>query len=386
LQESILKLFAACSIWLLLLSSLVQANVVWDKEINEFKTSYSIEHTNNLFNQTSNQITDSAGRLSANYKLLKLFEGFAVSLPISLSQKSYLEQSQLNAIDYSITPDIHVFISDQTSIDLILNKSKNETLSGQEGAEFVDPSHSLITLNNESAKFNLNFGRDHKSRFIDLSFGFNKSEQKSKETKLSNNDTLTVISTYGHQVNEDTYILVNAKMSQSKRANDKTDLQEFGLGFLTSLGGSHKLNVVAGMFKRKKDASSDGKFWRASDTWLISEQNEMNISTSQNSEISFANDTLTQLNTEYKVNWSHKLSKNHLLNLILQRKKQKFEQIFREYNKDLVSISWAWLMIEGLKLESDVQFHKITDSFSNLKDNDIKIDQLSVNMALEYTW
>jgi len=381
-----LKLFAACSIWLLLLSSLVQANVVWDKEINEFKTSYSIEHTNNLFNQTSNQITDSAGRLSANYKLLKLFEGFAVSLPISLSQKSYLEQSQLNAIDYSITPDIHVFISDQTSIDLILNKSKNETLSGQEGAEFVDPSHSLITLNNESAKFNLNFGRDHKSRFIDLSFGFNKSEQKSKETKLSNNDTLTVISTYGHQVNEDTYILVNAKMSQSKRANDKTDLQEFGLGFLTSLGGSHKLNVVAGMFKRKKDASSDGKFWRASDTWLISEQNEMNISTSQNSEISFANDTLTQLNTEYKVNWSHKLSKNHLLNLILQRKKQKFEQIFREYNKDLVSISWAWLMIEGLKLESDVQFHKITDSFSNLKDNDIKIDQLSVNMALEYTW
>jgi len=386
LQESILKLFAACSIWLLLLSSLVQANVVWDKEINEFKTSYSIEHTNNLFNQTSNQITDSAGRLSANYKLLKLFEGFAVSLPISLSQKSYLEQSQLNAIDYSITPDIHVFISDQTSIDLILNKSKNETLSGQEGAEFVDPSHSLITLNNESAKFNLNFGRDHKSRFIDLSFGFNKSEQKSKETKLSNNDTLTVISTYGHQVNEDTYILVNAKMSQSKRANDKTDLQEFGLGFLTSLGGSHKLNVVAGMFKRKKDASSDGKFWRASDTWLISEQNEMNISTSQNSEISFANDTLTQLNTEYKVNWSHKLSKNHLLNLILQRKKQKFEQIFREYNKDLVSISWAWLMIEGLKFESDVQFHKITDSFSNLKDNDIKIDQLSVNMALEYTW
>ena len=107
-----MKLFAACSIWLLLLSSFVQANVVWDKEINEFKTSFSLEHTDNLYNQTSNQVSDSAGRLSANYKLLKLFEGFAVSLPILLNQKSYLEQSQLNALGYSVSPNIHFFLSE----------------------------------------------------------------------------------------------------------------------------------------------------------------------------------------------------------------------------------------------------------------------------------
>ncbi|PAJ76365.1 hypothetical protein CJF42_00235 [Pseudoalteromonas sp. NBT06-2] len=384
-----MKLFAACSIWILLLSSLVQANVVWDKEINEFKTSYSIEHTDNLYNQTTNQITDSLGRMSANYHILKLFEGFAVSLPITLIQESYLEQSQLNSIDYSITPNIHFFISDETSVDFILKKSKNETFSGQEGAEFVEPDNSLITLNNELAQFNLNFGRDHKNRFIDLSFAFTNNSQKFKESELSKNDTLMISSTYGHRVSEDTYFLVNAKMSQGNRAGNKTDLQEFGLGFSNNLGGSHKLNVIAGIYKRKGDEISDGNFWRASDTWLISEQNQVSISTSQSSQISFANETLTQLNTEYQINWSHKLSKNQLLNLILKRKKQKFEQKFREYNKDLVSLSWTWLFIEGMKFQSDVQFQKISNyltTFSNIKDNDIKVDQLSLNMVLEYTW
>jgi hypothetical protein len=386
LQESILKLFAACSIWLLLLSSFVQANVVWDKEINEFKTSFSIEHTNNLYNQTSNQVSDSAGRLSANYKLLKLFEGFGVSLPISLSQKSYLEQSQLNAVSYSVAPNIHFFLTEQTSADLIFNKSKNETLSGQEGAEFVETTASLITLNNDLAKVDLNIGRDHKSQFLNISLSINQSEQGSNGLRLSQNETRAVSATYGHQITEDTHLLANVKLNQGKRSDKQTDLQELGAGFKTQVGGSHKLNFIAGIFKRNGDSSSEGHYWVVTDNWIISEQNQIDISTSQDSKISFANDTLTQLNTDYQLNWLHQLSKTHLLSLVLQKQKKEFEQTFREYNKDLVSLSWSWRVITGMQLKSNLQFHKITDSQVSAKNKKIKIDEINLNMELAYTW
>lgn len=381
-----MKLFAACSIWLLLLSSFVQANVVWDKEINEFKTSFSLEHTDNLYNQTSNQVSDSAGRLSANYKILKLFEGFAVSLPIMLNQKSYLEQSQLNAVGYSVSPNIHFFLLEQASADLLLNKSKNEILSGQEGAEFVDQPASLITLKNDLAKIDLNIGRDHKSQFLNMSLSYNQSEQGISSSQLSQNETKAISSTYGHQISEDTHLLANVKLSQGKRADKNTDLQEFGAGLKTLVGGSHKLSFIAGIFKREGDSSNDGHYWLASDKWSISEQNHVNISTSQRSEISFSNDTLTQLNTDYQLNWSHKLSKTHLLSLMLKKQKKSFEQTFREYNKNLVSLSWSWRIISGMQLNSNVQFHKITDAQSRNDNRKIKINQTSLNMELAYTW
>lgn len=384
-----MKLFAACSIWLLLLSSFVQANVVWDKEINEFKTSFSLEQSNNLYHQASNQINDTAGHLSANYKLLKLFEGFGISFPVTLSQKSYLEQSQLNAFSYSVSPNIHFFISDKTSVDVMFNKSKSEVLPGQEGAEFVNSDTSLIVLNTDSANLNLNLGRDHNSQFLDMSISYNQNTQKVKDAQLNTHETVGLSSTYGHRISEDTYLLANAKMSQSKRSLSTTDLKELGFGFKTSIGGSHKLNLIAGLYKRKGDEQSDGHFWVASDIWHISEQNQINISTSQRSQVSLSNDTLTQLNTDYQLNWSYKLSKTHLLSLSLKKNKQKFEQTFRKYNKDLISLSWTWLFIDDMTLRSNVQYINTTDSQTTLNNSEhrqSKIDEININIEVAYKW
>ena len=71
---------------------------------------------------------------------------------------------------------------------------------------------------------------------------------------------------------------------------------------------------------------------------------------------------------------------------MLKKQKKSFEQTFREYNKNLVSLSWSWRVISGMQLNSNVQFHKITDAQSRNDNRKIKINQTSLNMELAYTW
>jgi hypothetical protein len=188
-------------------------------------------------------------------------------------------------------------------------------------------------------------------------------------------------SQYGYKVSEDSYALVDARYKQEQRNGLDFDLIELGFGVYTLLGGSHQLLFELGYFERSGDQKGDGYYWNLSDKWRLSETTLFTIRSNQQSEVSLAQDTFTQLTKNNEIILDYQLNDVHQLSVSLAQKDQQFDSTNGYYTRLTGQVTWRWNIFDG--------FNAGTNFAKENVESDKFIEQVSQNkvmLDLEYIW
>ncbi len=375
----ILKLIVVSILWLLVQSCLCEAKVVWDKEINEFKTSLSIGNNDNLYNQVEDPVSASFLDIQAHANYLKLFEGFGFSLPLSVNRKVYRNISDLSHLDFSLNPNIQFFYSDQVEFNFNLKKSHQNILTGSEGAEFTPKKYQQTKYFTDAIAFDIFLGRAPEQAFLNIDIGRINKKQKFRALTISDIKTNNLALLFGYKVSEDTYALLNSSYKEEKTLIGDSQLIEIGGGLKSAFGGSHAFEAIIGLYTRKGSASSKGHFWKLHDQWTISEQLMLDIVSNRQSVVSNVTESFSQITTNNEVSAYYKLNKQHLFNISIFSKRIELEQSDRLYKKYGTQLSWKWSLLERFQIENSAIYSTVDDSLQNHEFN-----ALELKVLLEY--
>jgi hypothetical protein len=94
-----------------------QANVVWDKEISEFRTSVALEHNDNLFNSTTDSLHERFVRVLGDIRWLALYDGFGVYFPTTIKYRAADINAEFDASEVFLRPEVHFFVQDQVELN-----------------------------------------------------------------------------------------------------------------------------------------------------------------------------------------------------------------------------------------------------------------------------
>lgn len=353
----------------------------WNQTKNDLTISLASTYLDNLYYQDSNQKTTYSSSLQIEYELLELFEGYGINLPIKLKQKNYFSEAELNHFDYTFTPSLHFFLSEQSDISFHLNSSEEQKIKGENGAEFLPEYANFVDEKQKLAAIKVGLGRAPNTQFLKIEGTIVENQQDHKKLSISETKSQSLAAQYGYKISEDSYALVDGKYKDEQRSSLGSELVEVGFGLYTRLGGTHQFNIVMGYFQRNGDTSSDGYYWLLSDKWSVSENILLSFRSEQHSEISLSQQSFTQLTTENDITLGYQLNSQHYFDLSLAIIDQQFEQADGYHKRIVSAIDWQWQLFEGFNLETSLALEKI-----NTSDLAKQVTQKKANVELEYLW
>ena len=356
-----------------------QANVVWDKEINQFRTSVAVELNDNLYNTTLQPRQSTLVSAEARINTLRLFDGYGLYLPASISSRQVSYDSELNNHDVVFEPQLHVFLSENTEIDFIIRHHDLLKINGDSQAEFLTSRFLDETFN--SAQLSLSLGRAQQLQFLNFDLGQSTRKQTQSNGIFTDIQTNYINSLYGHQLTEDTDWLLHGTYQNEQRLALSSMLYEMGLGFQTDFGSTHQFKLVTGWFERSGDSKSKGFYWQLEDNWQITELHQLRFLTSQRSEVATSVKALTQLRTRAEVFYQLAISQQHSLNATINY------QTIELDNTSRMNRSWQWQLRWQWQILQDI-IAKLSFNQLKTKDNYLLADtvQNRWDLNLEYVW
>ncbi|WP_157964641.1 hypothetical protein [Algibacillus agarilyticus] len=312
--------------------------------------------------------------------MLKLFEGYGLKIPLTYTRSNFVNESHLNSSQYALTPQLRIFLSDYSNVNVHLSKQVNYSLPGQNNAEFVS-NKALSQIETQTSGVNLKLGRSPNQRFIDVSLDQANRVLSNPAQIKSEISSLGIDFLYGHKVSEDTYLLVDLGSSTESRADSKSNIDKIGGGFLTKAGGNHQLHFLAGGFDRTGDSKQSGHYWQVTDKWNIYEYLALNLQTYKRSEVAYSQETLTQIRTQHSASLITKLSSDHQLSMNLEVNKIIFDNNQRGIKRQAIQLNWHWQILDYLTSTLNIENSTFDDSHLNSRR-----DQNKVSFNLGCTW
>ena len=355
-----------------------QANVVWDKEINQFRTSVAVELNDNLYN-TLQPRQSTLVSAKARINTLRLFDGYGLYLPASISSRQVSYDSDLNNHDVVLEPQLHIFLSENTEIDFIIRHHDVLKINGDSQAEFLTSRYLDETYN--SAQLSLLLGRAQQLQYLNFDLGQNNRKQTQSNGSFSDIRSNYINALYGHRLTEDTDWLIHATYQNEQRLTLSSMLYEMGVGFQTDLGSHHQLKLVSGWFERSGDSTNKGFYWQLEDNWIINEFNQLRLLTSQRSEVTTSFRALTQLRTRAEVFYQLEISQQHRLNATVNYQTIELDDTSRINKSWQWMLQWQWQVLQNIS--ANLTFNQL-----KTKDNYLIADKVQNkwDLNLEYVW
>lgn len=366
-----------------MISSNVHANTAWDMDINKFKTSLTLEQNNNFFNKDRQQFTETSSVLAISNQTVQLFEGYAITLPFNLARLNYSQQSDLNSTAYRFSPGMHLFLSEYSGLTIAGSVAASELITGSPGAEFVTQGIRSIKVKRQAAKLSYQLGRAPQQQFVHLNAAYIVEQQRHQSLLLSDIETTSINATYGYRISEDSYLKFNSRFANQYRFDINSRLFEAGTGLLTSLGGSHQLDVIFGLFQRQGLIVTKGYYWSVKDQWLLSEQVTLNLNTSRQSQVATEQSSHSQLKTAYGLSVSYMINHDHHLDMAINYANIKLDANKSRYRDNNLSLAWRWIIYQGLSTDFRVSYQRTSNPLQMLAK---AAEQSKLSFALRYLW
>jgi len=250
-------------------SSIVHAESVWDKDISQFTTSLTLEQGSNIYHRARKPEAESAYRLALTNESISLFEGYGVALPFSVSHVVHSNMANLDHTAYKLSPSLQVFFSPDTTLMLKSGVTKEQLISGSTGAELFESTFETLNKIQHQLIATLQIGKPPQQNSFAINVEYLARKTVSQNTYLTN-ESRQISSRYGYRISEDSYAQVSGSYAWQQTNQLMSRRAEAGLGFITTVGGSHELNVILGTYRRI-DRQQTGMFWTISDHLRISD-------------------------------------------------------------------------------------------------------------------
>ena len=374
-----MKYLFALSFLLVMSTRFCQANVVWDKEISEFRTSVALEHNDNLFNSTTDSLHERFVRVLGDIRWLALYDGFGVYFPTTIKYRAADINAEFDASEVFLRPEVHFFVQDQVELNAAFSYERSNKLGGDSGAEFLQ--NQSIEQLSKSVELALLLGRAPELQYLHFNLNLAAKEQRLKNQSLNQIDTLQLDALYGHRFTEDSYWLSHLNLQSEQSGRQQSELIEFGLGFKTQFASEHQLSVITGIFERSGDSKRRGQYWQVSDSWQINADHQLRLLTSQRSEVSTTLNALTQLRTQAAVLYQITMSADHQLSFSLEYNSLALDELNRTHDSWAGFLLWRWSVID--RLTTAFSFGHTTAKDTLIEDESA---QNLINMAVEYLW
>ncbi|MBU2279730.1 MAG: hypothetical protein KKB45_13105 [Gammaproteobacteria bacterium] len=343
-------IFALSTLFLAVSSDLAASD--WTKAKNDFQTAVGVNQTNNLYNTADT--TESAQYLLLNlrYDWLSLYEGFGVYLPATITSRHYRDHSALNDQDYQFAPAVKLFLAEAADVTFESQFRRQQLIAGNGSAEFLDPAiHSNIRSEQQRFAIALQLGRQPDRQNVALRLGTERNRLESQivlnplqtDRELNQLDSKFLGLDYSHRVSENSAILLNAEIRKEQQLEVDTELQQVGGGFLQQWSGAQQLRVVAGYFQRdSRGVKSSGSFWNVDNLWQVSEAWQLILSSHRLSVLSYANNSVSQLDTLYQAQLQYALSESHRIKLLVGRRSSQLDEQLLHRKRSELTVGWDW--------------------------------------------
>lgn len=347
-------IFALSALFLGVSSGLAASD--WTKATNEFRTAVGVNQTNNLFN--TEDTTESAQylQLGLQYDWLSLYEGFGLFLPLKITSRHYREHSELNDQDYLVAPELKLFLAEAVDLTVESRLQRQQLLAGIGSAEFLDPDiQSAARSEQKRLAVALQLGRQPDRQNLALRLGTERNRLQA-DTELALPTVNPLINQldsdflrldYGHRISENTSILANAELRKEQQLQVDTDLQQVGGGFLQQWSGSQQLRVLGGYFQRDTlGLKNSGTFWQVENLWQLSDSWQLLLSSHRLSVLSYATNSISQLDTTYQVQLSYQFRDPHRFSLQAGRRSSVLDEQLLRRKRQEFRLGWDWQLAQ----------------------------------------
>ena len=315
----------------------------WDEAKHNIRTSLEVVHNSNLYNQADIKTTDQSAAAVLQYDWLGLFEGYGLALPATIKSRHYHEYASLNATDYQFAPALKMFLSDTVDVTLNTRLQRELLLAGSGNAEFLPAEQQSLTAEQKLLQLSLQLGREPDKQNLQVHLGRDLNDQESQGQLITELEADFIKADYGHRVNENTLLLLSAQARREHQWQAASELQQLGAGWSSRWGGSQLFRLVLGQFWRDTGAvNSSGSFWQAENLWQLSEQWQLQLLSSRNSVLSYATDSVSQLDTLYNANLGYLWSDAHSFALTAGQRLSALDQQQLQRRRLELALDWQW--------------------------------------------
>lgn len=330
------------STYFLLFGSVTAAGE-WDRAKNNIRTSLEVIHNSNLYNQADTRLTDQSAAAVLQYDWLGLFEGYGLALPVSIKSRHYNEYSALNANDYQLAPALKFFLADAIDLTLHTRWQRELLLAGSGNAEFLSAEQQSLIAEQKLLQLSLQLGREPDKQNLVLHLGRDLNDQQSQGQAINELESDFIKTDYSHRLNENTALLVNAEARREQQWQTASDMQQLGAGWSSHWGGSQLFRLVVGQFWRDTESQrSNGSFWQAENLWQLSQQWQLQLLSSRNSVLSYATESVSQLDTLYRAMLTYQWSDAHHFALTAGRRLSALDQQQLQRRRLELALNWQW--------------------------------------------
>ncbi len=343
-------IFALSTLFLGVSSELAASD--WTKAKNEFRTAIGVNQTNNLYNSADSTESAQYLHLGLQYDWLSLHEGFGVYLPAKITSRHYREYSALNDQDYQVAPALKLFLTEAADITFESQFQRQQLLAGIGSAEFLDPAiQPAVRDDLKRFALALQLGRQPDRQNLALRLGTDRNRLQAHVTTnpLQDNQLINQLDSdflkldYGHRISENTSILANAEVRKEQQLQVETDLQQVGAGFMQQWSGSQQLRVLVGYFQRDSlGVKNSGSFWQVENLWQLSDAWQLLLSSHRLSVLSYATNSVSQLDTTYQAQLSYVLSEPHLLKVQAGTRNSRLDTQILHRKRLEFTFGWDW--------------------------------------------
>jgi len=363
-------IFALSALFLGVSSELAASD--WTKAKNEFRTAIGVNQTNNLFNTADSTASAQHLQLGLQYDWLSLYEGFGLYLPAKITSRHYREHSALNDQDYQFAPALKLFLAEAVDVTVESQFQRQQLLAGIGSAEFLD-SATLPAVRDDLKRFALalQLGRqpDRQNLALRLGTARNRLQSHIHSAAVQDNPLINQLDSdflqldYGHRFSENTSMLLNAELRKEQQLQVDTDLQQIGAGFIQQWSGSQQLRVLGGYFQRdSQGVKNSGSFWQVDNMWQLSDSWQLLLSSHRLSVLSYATNSVTQLDTTYQAQLSYLFSEPHRFKLGAGHRASRLDEQLLYRKRLEFTVGWDWNLTQYWQSQLSLMHFRQDDS------------------------
>jgi len=324
----------------------------WTKTKNDIITAIGIHQTNNLYHVADATESSQHLQLGLQYDWLGLYEGFGIALPAKITSRHYREQTVLNDQDYVFSPALKLFLTEAADVTFETQWQRQQLLAGSGSAEFLDPAEQQAARDDlKRFALALQLGRQPDRQNLALRVG---TERHRLQTLISSlpqlqhglineldSDFLQL--DYGHRISENTSVLANAHLRKEQQLQIESDLQQIGAGVMQQWSGAQQLRVLAGYFQRDSQGlKNSGSFWQVENLWQLSQAWQLVLSSHRLSVLSYATNSVSQLDTTHQIKLGYVWSEPHVLTLQAGQRNSRLDGDALHRKRFEYSLGWDW--------------------------------------------
>ncbi|RVU37289.1 hypothetical protein EOE67_10370 [Rheinheimera riviphila] len=368
----------------------------WTKAQNEFRTAIGVNQTNNFYNTVDTSESAQHLQLGLQYDWLSLYEGFGLYLPAKITSRRYREQSGLNDQDYLIAPELKLFMAEAADLTFESRFQRHQLIAGIGSAEFLDPVTQAAARNQQKRiALALQLGRQPDRQNLALRLGTerNRLQSHANASAVQDNQLINQLDSdflqldYGHRISENTSILANAELRQEQQLQVDSDLQQVGAGFMQQWSGSQQLRVLGGYFQRDSlGVKNSGSFWQVENLWQLSDAWKLLLSSHRLSVLSYATNSVTQLDTTYQAQLNYLFSSSHQLKFALGRRSSRLDAQLLQRKRQEFTFGWDWQLNQHWQSQFSLAHFRQQDNADANTNNDAERNRNEIFWQLSWLW